>query len=109
MAKFYVGKIYRRSGFEEKCLLEIIKFSFDIMDLEKLVVFVNESNQYFYKLMLYVGFRLIKMKPWGSHSKHNRLMVSLLREDFNKNIDKLYKKIKRHKFYNQFIAESYKS
>ena len=42
LAKFYISKIYRRSGYEEKCLLEIMKFAFDVMGLEKLVVFVNE-------------------------------------------------------------------
>ena len=44
MAKFYVGKIYRRSGYEEKCLLEIMKFAFEVMELEKLIVFANEQN-----------------------------------------------------------------
>jgi RimJ/RimL family protein N-acetyltransferase len=76
LAKFYVSKIYRRSGFEEKCLLEIMKFGFDVMDLEKILVFVNEPNQYFYKLLLYIGFRLLKIKPKGN-SRFSRLMVSI--------------------------------
>lgn len=42
LAKFYISRIYRRSGFEEKCLIEIMKFAFDVMGLEKLIVFVNE-------------------------------------------------------------------
>ena len=76
LGKFYVCKIYRRSGYEEKCLLEIMKFAFDVMGVDKLLAFVNEQNQYFYKLLLYVGFRLIKMKPKGN-GLHNRLMLSI--------------------------------
>jgi hypothetical protein len=61
-----VCRIYRRSGYEEKCLMEIMKFAFQIMELEKLIVFVNEPNQYFYKLLLYVGFKMVKVKPKGN-------------------------------------------
>jgi RimJ/RimL family protein N-acetyltransferase len=42
LGKFYVTKIYRRSGFEEKCLIEILNFAFEAMGLNKVVVFVNE-------------------------------------------------------------------
>ena len=63
LAKFYISRIYRRSGYEEKSLLEIMKFAFEVMGLEKLLVFVNEHNQYFCKLLMWLHFRLIKMKP----------------------------------------------
>ena len=109
MAKFYVCKIYRRTGFEERCLLEIMKFSFEVMCLDKLVVFVNEPNQYFFKLLLYVGFRLIKMKPKGSAGKFNRFVVSISKEDFEVTYTKNYKKIIKNKFYNSFLLESYRA
>ena len=28
LGKFYVSKIYRKTGYEEKCLIEVIKFAF---------------------------------------------------------------------------------
>lgn len=77
LAKFYVSRIYRRSGYEEKCLLEIMKFAFDVMGIEKLIVFVNEQNQYFCKLLMWVHFRLIKMKPKAQGASFNRLMLSI--------------------------------
>jgi hypothetical protein len=83
-----------------------MKFAFDIMGLEKLLVFVNEQNQYFFKLLLYVGFRLIKMKPKGI-GQHNRLMLSILKEDFDEMLKKNYKKLMKNKFYNSFLMEAY--
>jgi RimJ/RimL family protein N-acetyltransferase len=55
--------MYRKTGYEEKCLIEVIKFAFNVMDVEKLVAFVFEANQYFYKLLIYIGFKLNKIKP----------------------------------------------
>jgi len=78
------------------------------MKIDKLITFVNENNQYFFKLLLYVGFRLIKMKPKGS-GLHNRLMLSIVREDYNKvTSPKMYNKIIRHKFYNHYVSESHR-
>ena len=107
LGKFYVSKIYRKSGFEEKCLIEILKFAFDIMSLEKLLVFVNEQNQYFYKLLQYAGFRLIKMKP-KTNGQHNRLMLSITKEDFDAMMKKNFKKLMKNKFYNSFLMEAYR-
>jgi RimJ/RimL family protein N-acetyltransferase len=103
LGKFYVCKIYRRSGYEERCLLEIMKFAFDVMNIDKLIAFVNERNQYFYKLLLYVGFRLIKLKP-KNHGLDNRLMLSIVREDYEKvTSTKSYNRIIRNKFYNNYL------
>ncbi|CDW87475.1 UNKNOWN [Stylonychia lemnae] len=107
LAKFYISRIYRRSGFEEKCLIEIMKFAFDVMGLEKLIVFVNEQNQYFCKLLMWVHFRLIKMKP-KAHGMYNRLMLSILKEDFQELISKHYKKIIKNRFYNSFMHDNYR-
>ena len=42
LAKFYVGKIFRRGGYEEKALIQILKFAFEVMELQKLIIFLNE-------------------------------------------------------------------
>jgi len=107
LGKFYVSKIYRRTGFEERCVLEVMKFAFDIMKLEKLIIFVNEPNQYFFKLLLYVHFRLIKMKP-KNNGAYNRLMLSMNREDYDELMQKHYKKLIKNKFYNHYIMEHYR-
>lgn len=75
--------------------------------LEKLIAFVNEPNTYFYKLLLYVGFRLIKMKPKGK-GRFARLMVSITKEDFELNYQQNYKKIVKNKFYNSFLLDSFR-
>lgn len=62
LAKFYVNKTYRKGGFEERCLVEIMKFAFDTMDLDKLIVFIKEDNEYYSKLLIYLGFKLMKIK-----------------------------------------------
>ena len=107
LGKFYVSKIYRRTGFEERCVLEVMKFAFEVMKLEKLIIFVNEPNQYFFKLLLYVHFRLIKMKPKNGGA-YNRLMLSMSREDFDELMTKHYKKLIKNKFYNHYIMEHYR-
>lgn len=107
LAKFYISKIYRRSGYEEKCLMEIMKFAFQVMGLEKLIVFVNEQNQYFCKLLMWVHFRLIKMKP-KAHGMFNRLMLSILKEDFEELMTKHYKKIIKNRFYNSFLMDNFR-
>lgn len=106
LAKFYISRIYRRSGYEEKCLIEIMKFAFEVMGLEKLVVFVNEQNQYFCKLLMWVHFRLIKMKP-KAHGMYNRLMLSINKDDFYELVTKNYKKIIKNRFYNSFMHDNY--
>lgn len=103
LGKFYVCKIYRKSGYEERCLLEIMKFVFDVMNIDKLIAFVNERNQYYYKLLLYVGFRLLKLKP-KNHGQDNRLMLSIVREDYEKvTSKKSYNRIVKNKFYNNYL------
>ena len=83
-----------------------MKFVFDVMEIDKLIVFVNERNQYFYKLLLYVGFRLIKMKP-KNHGEDNRLMLSIIREDYEKVIStKSYNRIIKNKFYNNYLQNA---
>lgn len=106
LGKFYICKIYRRSGYEERCLLEIMKFAFEVMGIEKLIAFVNERNQYFYRLLLYVGFRLIKLKP-KNHGLDNRLMLSIIREDYDKIMNtKTYNRIIKNKFYNNYLQNA---
>lgn len=84
-----------------------MKFAFDVMGVEKLIAFVNEQNQYFFKLLLYVGFRLMKMKPKGN-GQHNRLMLSIMKDDFDEMLKKNYKKLMKNKFYNSFLLEAYR-
>ena len=84
-----------------------MKFAFDIMNLDKLIVFVNEQNQYFYKLLLWVHFRLIKLKP-KQNGLFNRFMLSMLKEDFQEFMSKHYKKVIKNKFYNSFLNENFK-
>jgi hypothetical protein len=59
-----------------------MKFAMEVMGLEKLIVFVNEQNQYFFKLLLYVGFRLIKMKPKTGAGLHNRMMLCITNDEY---------------------------
>ena len=106
LGKFYVSKLYRRSGYEERCLIEIMKFAFEVMAIEKLIVFVNEQNHYFFKLLLYVGFRLIKMKP-KQNGQQVRLMLSILRDEFDEIMRNKAKKIVKNKFYNAFVTDKY--
>lgn len=61
--KFYISRTYRKAGFEDKALLELLKFAFDTMGLNKLSTLIFETNTYFLKLLLYIGFKLVKLKP----------------------------------------------
>lgn len=38
LVKFYVGKSYRKTGYEDKALVEVLKFAFTTMELEKLSI-----------------------------------------------------------------------
>jgi hypothetical protein len=78
------------------------------MDLERVITFVNEINQYFFKLLLFVGFKLVKMKPKGKNGKHNRLMLCMMKEDFEELMKKNYKKVLRNNFYNSFLVNAYR-
>ena len=56
--------------------------------------------------MLYVGFRLIKLKP-KNHGRDNRLMLSVVREDYEKVMStKSYNRIVKNKFYNKYLQHA---
>lgn len=48
------------------------------------------------------------MKPKGN-GKFNRLLVTVLKEEFDKNFEKYYKKVQKNRFYNSFLQKSYRS
>lgn len=56
---------------------------------------------------MWVHFRLIKMKP-KAHGMYNRLMLSILKDDFQELISKHYKKIIKSRFYNSFMHDNYR-
>ena len=78
--KFYISRTYRKAGFEDKALLEVLKFAFDVMGLQKLSTLVFETNNYYLKSLLYMGFKLIKLKPKADDGTRRMLlqMTSML-------------------------------
>lgn len=55
--KFYVAKIWRASGYEERALMEMLKFCFSrVPDTSKVLVSSYAQNQYFIKLLMGIGF-----------------------------------------------------
>ena len=56
---------------------------------------------------MWVHFRLIKMKP-KVHGMYNRLMLSIMKDDFQELISKHYKKIVKNRFYNSFMHDNYR-
>ena len=89
-------------------MLRVMSFAFEELDIERLITFVNETNNYLYKLFLYVGFRLLKKKPAAPGAKGTRLMLVILKEDFERNLQKSYQKLSKKKFYNSFAIDSYR-
>lgn len=60
IAKFYVSKVFRKRGYEEKALVAVVQRAFEFFSVSKLVVSSFESNEYFIKLLMQLGFRLSK-------------------------------------------------
>jgi hypothetical protein len=56
---------------------------------------------------MWVHFRLIKLKP-KAHGLFNRLMLSILKEDFEELMKKHYKKIIKNRFYNSFLMDNFR-
>lgn len=59
--KFYVAKIWRNSGYEERALMEMLKFCFaKVPDCTKVLVSFYSQNVYFIQLLMGIGFRFNK-------------------------------------------------
>lgn len=59
--KFYVSKIWRATGYEERAIMEMLKFCFaKIEECSKVLVSFYSQNVYFIKLLMGIGFRFNK-------------------------------------------------
>jgi hypothetical protein len=57
MNKFYIAKIWRAGGYEEKTLMEILKFCFsNIPNCTKVISSGYSENTYFVNLLMGTGF-----------------------------------------------------
>ena len=80
--KFYMGKIWRNGGYEEKAFLEIMKFAFsNVESSEKIVVSSFAENAYFIKLLMGTGFRFNKQTTSRGDPKQ-RLTLWMTIEEF---------------------------
>lgn len=58
--KFYLDKIWRRSGYEHKSLVTIIKYAFESLGCTKVVISVFATNEYYVQYLQETGFKLSK-------------------------------------------------
>ncbi len=80
--------MYRRGGYDEKALIEVLYFAFEVMLLDKLTVFCNELNNYYHSLLLYVGFKVSQVKPAKPEFPQRRYLLSLNFLEFEKALKK---------------------
>ncbi len=60
VAKFYISKMFRKRGYEEKALINVLHKAFHFFNVTKIVISCFESNEYYIKLLMQLGFRLSK-------------------------------------------------
>jgi len=84
MKKFYLGKVWRNAGYEEKTFMEVLKFSFsNIEHTETLVVSAYAQNSYFITLLMGTGFKFNKQTNDKGDPKQ-RLTLWMYRREFEK-------------------------
>ena len=77
--KFYISKIWRINGHEEKTLLETLRFCFKTLKCDKIESSAFTSNKYFLQLLLGLGFRF-NQQDSGNNNPDQRVSLWLYKK-----------------------------
>lgn len=101
--KFYVSKIWRSTGYEERAIMEMLKFCFaKIEKCSKVIVSFYSKNVYFIQMLMGIGFKFNKQNKDNGDPKQ-RLTLWIFKADFLFLIEhNLEKEVIKTRFYYKY-------
>jgi len=82
--KFYIAKIWRAAGYEEKALMQMLKFTFsNLGEVKKVIASSYAENAYFICLLMGTGFRFNKQTKDNGDPKQ-RITLWIYVDEFSK-------------------------
>ena len=85
LRKFYIEKIWRRSGYEQKSLLAIVKHSFRYLNASKVYISAYKENEYYIQFLKEVGFKFNKTTTKNGDPEQ-RFIFFIYKDDLERNV-----------------------